>query len=223
VHFGAHGAVRLAPVSTAPVLDNTSVCLRAPCAPAGVDLEPYRQELARDEDAGALLGPPPPYEQVEVEMSPSDESANDEDKEDEEAGTDMTDSQSETSSVSSASTPKTKKTRPPPTVEQLSLAEALAAMMIDVSQTDRVAILDHLAKLVVKKECGACGNKLVGKYLEIGTCAKCTPKKPKEEHVCKVCGKNLIKHFRDIGLFTECNKLKIRKEEKATKEAEKKK
>ena len=203
------------------MLDNGRVCLLAPCDPAGVDLEPYRQELAREE-----LGPPPPYTQVEVEMSPSDESPNDEDAgspNDEEAGADMTDSQSETSSVSSASTPKTKKARPPPTVEKISLAEALANMMIDVSQIDRVSVLDHLAKLVVKKECGACSKKLVGKYLEIGTCAKCTPKKPKEEYVCKVCSKNLIKHFRDIGLCTECNKLKIRKEEKAVKDTQKKK
>jgi hypothetical protein len=160
--------------------------------------------------------------------SPSDESA-DEDKdnedpplEDEEAGADM-DSQSETSSVSSVSTPKPKKTRPPPTVEQLSLAEALAHMFIDVSQMDTVAVLEHLTKLVVQKDCGTCGKKLVGKYLELGSCAKCTPKKPKEEYLCKVCGKKLIKHFRDIGLCTECNKLKIRKEEKAAKEAEKKK
>ena len=230
MHFGAHGAVRLPPVSSVPVLDNAAVCLRAPCAPTGVDLAPYRQELARGEDAGALLDPPPPYSQVEMSpTSPSDESA-DEDKdnedpplEDEEAGADM-DSQSETSSVSSSvSTPKTKKPRPPPTVEQLSLAEALAHMFIDVSQMDTVAVLEHLTKLVVQKDCGTCGKKLVGKYLELGSCAKCTPKKPKEEYLCKVCGKKLIKHFRDIGLCTECNKLKIRKEEKAAKEAEKKK
>jgi hypothetical protein len=170
----------------------------------------------RNEDAGALLGPPPRYEEVEMSPPPIDES-----RSDEEAGADM-DSQSETSSVSSTSTPK-KKTRPPPTVEQLSLAESLAAMMIDISQLDRVAVLEHLAKLVVKKDCGACGKKLVGKYVEIGTCAKCTPKKPKEEYVCQVCGKNLIKHFRDIGLCTECNKLKIRKEEKVAKDAQKKK
>jgi hypothetical protein len=231
VHFGAHGAVRLPPVSSAPVLDNERVCLRAPHAPTGVDLTPYRQELARGEDAGALLveDPPPPYSQVEMSpTSPSDESA-DEDKdnedpplEDEEAGADM-DSQSETSSVSSVSTPKTKKPRPPPTVEQLALADALAHMFIDVSQMDTVAVLEQLTKLVVQKECGTCGKKLVGKYLELGSCAKCTPKKPKEEYLCKVCGKKLIKHFRDIGLCTECNKLKIRKEEKAAKEAEKKK
>jgi hypothetical protein len=162
--------------------------------------------------------------------SPSDESPNDEDEdkedppvEDEEAGADM-DSQSETSSVSSSvSTPKTKKTRPPPTAEQLALADALAHMFIDVSQMDTVAVLEQLTKLVVQKECGTCGKKLVGKYLELGSCAKCTPKKPKEEYLCNVCGKKLIKHFRDIGLCTECNKLKIRKEEKAAKEAEKKK
>ena len=232
MHFGAHGAVRLPPVSSAPVLDNTAVSLRAPMPPTGVDLTPYRQELARGEDAGALLveDPPPPYSQVEAEMSPSDESPNDEDEdkedlplEDEEAGADM-DSQSETSSVSSSvSTPKTKKPRPPPTVEQLALADALAHMFIDVSQMDTVAVLEHLTKLVVQKECGTCGKKLVGKYLELGSCAKCTPKKPKEEYLCKVCGKKLIKHFRDIGLCTECNKLKIRKEEKAAKDAEKKK
>ena len=211
MHFGAHGAVRLPPVSSVPVLDNAAVCLRAPCAPTGVDLTPYRQELARGEDAGAQLveDPPPPYSQVEAEMSPSDESPNDEDKEDqdnydppledEEAGADM-DSQSETSSVSSSvSTPKTKKPRPPPTVEQLALADALAHMFIDVSQMDTVAVLEQLTKLVVQKECGTCGKKLVGKYLELGSCAKCTPKKPKEEYLCKVCGKKLIKHFRDIG------------------------
>jgi len=225
VHFGHHGAVVLPPVSGAPVLDNAAVCLRAPCAPTGVDLAPYRQELARGEDAGALLDPPPPYSQVEMSpMSPSDESADeDKDNEDEEAGADM-DTQSETSSVSSSvSTPKTKKNRPPPTAEQLALADALAHMFIDVSQMDTVAVLEQLTKLVVQKECGTCGKKLVGKYLELGSCAKCTPKKPKEEYLCKVCGKKLIKHFRDIGLCTECNKLKIRKEEKAAKEAEKKK
>ncbi len=205
--FGAHNAVKLSPISDAPVLDNTHVCLRAPMAPTGVDLTPYREELAREDEeiARRELGLPPPYEQVLDEMSPSDELPNDEDKqdnEDEEAGADM-DSQSETSLVSSVSTPKPKKTRPPPTVEQLSLAEALAHMMIDVSQMDRVAVLEHLATLVVQKECGTCGKKLVGKYLELGTCAKCTPKKPKEEYVCKVCGKKLIKHFRDIGLCTE--------------------
>ena len=226
MHFGHHGAVVLPPVSGAPVLDNGAVCLRAPCAPTGVDLAPYRQELARGEDAGALLDPPPAYSQVEMSpTSPSDESPNDEDedKEDEEAGADM-DTQSETSSVSSSvSTPKTKKTRPPPTAEQLALADALAHMFIDVSQMDTVAVLEQLTKLVVQKECGTCGKKLVGKYLELGSCAKCTPKKPKEEYLCNVCGKKLIKHFRDIGLCTECNKLKIRKEEKAAKEAEKKK
>ncbi len=92
MHFGRHGAVRLAPVSGAPVLDiyetGGRVCLRAPHAPEGVDLTPYRQELEREE-----LGLPPPYSQVEVEMSPSDESPNDaspndedKDNEDEEAG-----------------------------------------------------------------------------------------------------------------------------------------
>jgi hypothetical protein len=208
-------------VSAAPILDNERVSLLAPePLPTDVNLDPYREELAREE-----LGLPPPYkeesEQEEDEEPDNEEPDNEEP--DNEAGVDMTDSQSETSSVSSASTPKTKKARPPPTVEQMSLAEALANMMIDVSQMDRVSVLDHLAKLVVKKECDACGKKLVGKYLEIGTCAKCTPKKPKEEYVCQVCGKNLIKHFRDIGLCTKCNKLKIRKEEKAAKEGQKKK
>ena len=67
-----------------------------------------------------------------------------------------------------------------------------------------------------QKEC-VCGKKLVGKYLELGTCMSCTPKKPKEEYKCSVCEKALITHFREIGLCSECNKMKIRKEEKAAK------
>ena len=200
------------------MLDNARVRLLAPePIPVGVNLDFYREQLVRDE-----LGSPPPYHEVQPE---SDEEDNEEDN-DAEAGVDIDieeDSRSETSSVSSTSTPSPKKPRPPPTVEQISLAEALANMFLDVSQMDRVAVLDILTKLVVKKKCDTCGKKLVGKYLEIGTCASCTPKKAKEEHVCKVCGTGLIKLFREIGLCSQCNKLKIRREEKAAKEAQKKK
>jgi hypothetical protein len=177
--------------------------------------------------------PPPHYESEEEEEKEEEEEEEKEEEEEEEAGVDIIpslnandteemddDDRSVTSSVSS--TPKTPKPKKPPTAEQIALAEQLEKLFIDVAQKDRVAVLDIVKELVVKKKC-ACGKRLVGQYLELGTCADCTPKKKAEDFRCAVCDNKLVMHFRELGLCSGCNKKKEKREEKAAKDAAKKK
>ena len=148
--------------------------------------------------------PPPPYES----------------EEEEEAGVDEEEDDDDASSVSS--TTKSPKPKQPPTPEQLALAEQLEKLFIDVTQKDRVRVLEIVKELVVKKKC-ACGKRLTGKYIELGTCADCSPKKQAQEFRCAVCDSKLIKHFRELGLCSSCHKKKEKREEKAAKEGANKK
>jgi hypothetical protein len=63
----------------------------------------------------------------------------------------------------------------------------------------------------------------VGQYLELGSCAKCTPKKEAKEFKCAVCDSKLIMHFRELDLCSSCHKKKEKREEKAAKDGAKKK
>ncbi len=152
--------------------------------------------------------PPPPYESEEEEEAGVDEEEENDD---------------DASSVSSTS--KSPKPKQPPTPEQLALAEQLEKLFIDVTQKDRVAVLEIVKELVVKKMC-ACGKRLAGKYIELGTCADCSPKKQAvkgKELKCAVCDSKLYTKFRELGLCSSCHKKKEKREEKAAKEGANKK
>lgn len=192
-------------MSGAPVLDNENVNLLSPTPPFPLipgyqrAPSPFKSEEEEEEEAGA-----------DIMSSPN---ANDTGEMDDDA-------RSTTSSVSS--TPKSAKPKKLPTPEQLALAEQLEKLFLDVSQTDRVAVLEIVQELVVKKKC-ACGKRLMGQYLELGTCSDCTPKKKGADLKCPVCDSKLVMHFRELGLCSRCNKNKQQREEKAAKDAAKKK
>jgi hypothetical protein len=69
----------------------------------------------------------------------------------------------------------------------------------------------------------ACGKRLTGKYIELGTCADYSPKKEAKEFKCTVCDSKLYTHFRELGLCSSCHKKKEKREEKAAKDAANKK
>jgi hypothetical protein len=152
--------------------------------------------------------PPPPYES----------------EEEEEAGVDDEEEENDDDASSVSSTSKSPKPKQPPTPEQLALAEQFEKLFIDVAQKDRVAVLEIVKELVVKKKC-ACGKRLTGQYLELGSCETCTPKKEAKgkELKCARCDSKLYTHFRELSLCSICHKKKVQREEKAANDAANKK